>query len=1130
MNDSTDHRPGRIDLRNRETPWTPKAEWYIGQSYIATKTYMMLGPGSVLVDIRSPTATMIASVLAPLEFEEFIDVRYKLKSQVVTAHLPRLKLHFEIDHKGKLACKQFPGMTIDDNQRIDTFVGLENLLVVRHAQTRSVIVPHGKVLFRRHDSHTKVEIETKQLETVKYHIYGVNTILGTLVGNGSLTSHLYKIYLHAVTSHCHPDPLTRRTGTEEALAGLRAAATMSFQTVETGGFEAELFKLIAALTPERVYYPIHLKRMQRVRWLPGLSPIAQHDEFCRGVKEVAAYVGLLNIFEDVKGSIVWRAGGDEGLAKRATMRHAIFRTEQFGGSNIDRNEDRVYASRDTVNGSVSEARVAYVVQLVASGQRRLNVHSGLLGVLEKFGDLRGVVEFLDIDGEPMGLPVLGYSREWLDPDLADVWVALYDSMRCASQNTEIYDWMFLLSTMAYSGKIDLKLIETLLAFATDEVFADIDPPDHPSFNLNHGYEPGAEILTNIIGTFSVDFGDSVESEIDAMPLETELETHQRRFEVFSENKAKQSTAMVNELLRKWPCTEPQIDDAGDYPLYDVPEVLETLTPWFASWTRNAEFRDHISEVQEVLDRINTARRPVFQVYRFKPCQYAQSTRQHTIRFSDLLTRSPPSLPPLPRSLQGNPMLLSTLVPPPEKKDDSLGSLLVDFRGKRHIKPFRKIYTELLEQSIVAFQTEIAPSYNVEVAGLFDRLKYLESECKKYMEAVFRAISIKLGPVGSDGAFMTFKAGLWPRLSPLLLLQQLATNGAVSLSPEWKASLVAYGIAITKVQRVQRLLHLSPRSADGSREDFLKELENTGHMNWDPSEQPDWLLIEIENNFLIRPVQADIAKKMIAPPGNHNSIMQLCMGEGKTSVIVPIVAASLANGTKLVRVVVLKPLAGQMFQTLVRKLGGLVNRRIFFMPFSRGVTMGKREIADVRRLYQDCMTSGGILLVQPEHILSFKLLGLEWLYNSEHIRQTNVEGTKTNSKNDGEVARLLLGAQRWLDQYSRDILDESDEILNVKHELIYTIGNPAPIENHPDRWVIIQEIFDLIQKYFKTAANNDQNFELERHKQVTGFGSIRILNQVAGRKMLLGIAYKIVEGTQLHLPFPRDIPNVVLIDS
>jgi hypothetical protein len=432
--------------------------------------------------------------------------------------------------------------------------------------------------------------------------------------------------------------------------------------------------------------------------------------------------------------------------------------------------------------------------------------------------------------------------------------------------------------------------------------------------------------------------------------------------------------------------------------------------------------------------------------------------------------------------------------------------------------FRKKYIQGLEESIAAFQRQIAPPDTADISQVLhmaEIIKSLRKIAKDYLWDVFRVIEARLAPLHLRGSFMASKAGLWPRVSPMLLLQQLATNSTDRLSPEWQAVLVTYGIAITMFQRLERLLRLAPSNLhDKISSDFFKELENTGHQNWEPLERSDWLLIEIENNFLIRPVQAEIAKSMITPPENHNSIMQLCMGEGKTSVIVPIVAAALANGTRLVRVVVLKPLSGQMFQTLVQKLGGLVNRRIFFMPFYRGAAMGKEEITMVRRLYDDCMKSGGILMVQPEHILSFKLLGLEWLYNSKHKREQKASSFGSRDKSNEEVAQLLLDTQRWLEKHSRDILDESDEILNVRHELIYTIGNPAPIQNHPDRWVIIQEIFDLIQEHFKGIDVSARDFEVETHQQAGRFGSIRILNHEAGRKLLQDIALKIIEGTLL----------------
>lgn len=1110
-----DFTTGKIELRDRKTPWDTKKHFYISYSYDELRTELKLGESPRLIDVRSGPANTIAAILAPLETAEFIQITYGLA--IVRVHLPRLKLDFSVNRGNYLECKQFPNMVIDHDQKVGTFIGLQNLLVVcdRQRTVRSVIIPHGKILFENEGKHTKVKIDTTGMERVKYHVYTLNPILGTVVGNGSLTSHLYKVYLHAVTSHCLPDPFTRRTGTEEALLGLRAAATKSFQRVETDSVEADLFRRISDLTPIREYYPKHLKRMQQVRWIQGLSPLAQHDEFRKAVQEVSEYAELLNIFEDVSGSILFRNVGAEDLAHRAAKRNAVFRTEQFGGNLAeDKTDDRIYVARDMVDGSSEEARVAYVAQLVKKWRAPFNIHPNILNFLEGLGEIQGSVlregEF-KIE--------LGYNHKWLEPDLAEVWITLYNGLREVGTNAERYDWLFLLATLVYSGKVDLRIIETLLAFGAVEAFKTIEPPAHSSYNLRHGYEPDDETLYSIITSCAIDFSDSKESKLEGLPLESEYATQQRRSNTFNHNKEKQAKEIARELQLYWPGLEPSVADESYYPLYNVTDVLLAVEPWFKSWNRNSDLRDHISDVQRILKRINNNQKPVLCAYHFMPCVYSQSTRRNTIRLSDLLTRSHPALPAPPNILAWNPVARDSGADS-KPKNGGLEDLLRDFKDSQPGK-FQKIYTQGLEKSIRAFQSGLAPPASVDQVGvLVQKLKNLKLESEEYMWNVYKAIEKQLQPKLLKGSFMTFQAGLWPRLCPILLLQQLATNHTIKLSPHWKVALITYGVAITTVQRLNRLIWMSPNdmSPDIS-SDFLKELENTGHQKWEPIHDPDWLLIEIENNFLIRPVQADIASKMIAPPGNTNTIMQLCMGEGKTSVIVPIVAASLADAKKLVRVVVLKPLSGQMFQTLVQKLGGLVNRRIFFMPFSRGISMGKEQIKVVNQLYDDCLKGRGILLVQPEHILSFKLLGLEWLHNSATDKEPGAAQLgRTVNKYDRQEAQLLLEKQKWLDTTSRDILDESDEILNVKHELIYTIGNPAPIQNHPDRWVIIQEIFDLIKEHFMGLETSVQEFELERHNDKRRFGSIRILNLEAGRDLLKQIAVKMVEGMDLYQIF------------
>ena len=140
-------------------------------------------------------------------------------------------------------------------------------------------------------------------------------------------------------------------------------------------------------------------------------------------------------------------------------------------------------------------------------------------------------------------------------------------------------------------------------------------------------------------------------------------------------------------------------------------------------------------------------------------------------------------------------------------------------------------------------------------------------------------------------------------------------------------------------------------------------------------------------------------------------------------IIPLVAAAIANGSRLSRIIVLKSLSTQMGDTLFQRLGGLVDRQLFLMPFSRKVELKGKAPIRIQALLNDCVSRHGILLAQPEHILSFKLMGIERL-----------------TSGDFATASYLIRIQIWLDRKARDVLDESDEILDVNFQLIYTLGS------------------------------------------------------------------------------------------
>jgi hypothetical protein len=125
-----------------------------------------------------------------------------------------------------------------------------------------------------------------------------------------------------------------------------------------------------------------------------------------------------------------------------------------------------------------------------------------------------------------------------------------------------------------------------------------------------------------------------------------------------------------------------------------------------------------------------------------------------------------------------------------------------------------------------------------------------------------------------------RAGLWPRISPRDVLDKLTLSQRSRLSKSWVAVLIKYAEGITMVQRAIRSSRLTKPEYQAELE---RELSNPGRVGWSATTHPDWLLIELESNLLVRQVQAEIASEMLAPGSGKNAVVQLNMGEGKSSV-------------------------------------------------------------------------------------------------------------------------------------------------------------------------------------------------------------------------------------------------------
>ncbi|QSZ29330.1 hypothetical protein DSL72_003844 [Monilinia vaccinii-corymbosi] len=1089
-------KSGVIQLRAIKEPWYPSQSGWQITSSPKQRFYLSNGPMAV-VDIRSASAISISNILQPLENLSHIDTVFNRCDERLEIRLSRFNLDFYYNPgESRLASKQFRGMFVDEDQNIGTLTGLVNKIVLcsRDKSKRIVIIPDGQISFTPHNGHVKVNISTGSNSFCAYHDYRIDTQLGRLVDNGSIRTQLFRLYLHALTSDILPDSLTGRTGTEEALQGLSSASLLSFYTLSST--EIELLLQLRDLSPKFTYYPIHKESMQSVSWkeLPTLS---QHEAFGKKVDCIFKYARSLMPFQNkLNGQQMIPEPDSRGIASlisMSTIRNAVYRVDGFGAEKFTVNQDKDYDSRDGTCDTHRREAIYNIAALVCSWPRKLNVTKELPEIMSSLP-----CRILGPNSETTN--IVGYDKQWLDTPmdfLPGHWFSLYQELSSSDESRDRYKIMTFLSTLVFSEKVDQELVHTLLAFATNPSFRHIYIPQYQYFPLSEGFEPNETSLTSAIITEA--FANTPASTLVREQSETGYEFKIRKKEVYTDCQERAIETAVRSLMDQWPTENPTLPTDTNFCAYiDVEKSTTIIQSCFEAWFRNNEFKRYIQLVQKALNTLCSTKHATRQWMDYVKPTSEYSPKLTYIALEDLLKNEPPLFFKSTQFSQFDSLTSKTFTSPKDEGDNrKVYELLLEL-SKQNSGKFEAQYCSHFQQSLDALnqlpRVQLAPSSSThDFASCLNR-------CRILVQRMYLRILEHL--VSSVSAFGSIESTtMLPRLSKTTILSLIAQSHSIKLSKQWKRSIVSFGLALTALQRAERLVACCDNQAE-----LLMELSNPGHEAWDPLMHPDWLLLELENGILIRKDQAEISKEMIDPSSGANSVMQLNMGLGKSSVIVPIVACALADKTKLCRVVVLRALSKQMMELLVKKLGGMINRRIFFLPISRALELNIEEARQLRGIYEACMSFGGVLLVQPEHLLSLELMGLDMVLSGDK---------------DKNVGSIINDTQAWLLQNSRDILDESDEILNVRFELIYTVGQQKPIDFAPDRWMLIQRVLVILDSCVRNLGQKYQNdIEVEHLSENGSFARFRILRPMVGDLLFEKVAQRICDQGLLALSFFR----------
>jgi len=894
-----DLKSGFMEIRQQPNIWISKpSNWLLNFNTRAVQRRTVS-----LVNPQSPLFRQVALIFDKFEYAQHLTV-YQPANRSLSVELRRLELTFSVNSKNLLETPQLRS-EVDPNQDAGTWYGLNSKLVLRDAinpRRRSIVVPMGSMSYRRNGFHVAVEVANDG----SYGRFTINDVLGRLECAAEPRLLYLKAQFHAYTSFVVPDMLTGRSGTEEALHCLKSGYCQPWTILNPGPYQ--ILMSIAKLTPIRNYYPEDIKVMQQVFWDAQLTTTIQTDDFRLIVESICQKSKQLSVFTFHQTELPsLQSAGDRYLLRRSYLRRALYQRSDSSCDGQRAAPDVTYEVRDHLRPSQRQKNVYESVSLIRNWPSDIPRTPKLAVILQDWPAIGGYNESFD--------KILLSDRLTVNFALE---LGSLANLCVNSEPKDKYRLMFLFALMSYNDNADMDLVRTLIAFAVLKDLKALDTPKWPSYiHFRQNQVPRSDYLLQLIKPCGVPYPAYERSTFGYIlsfkqrrRLEAAELAHEQRIE-------DQSKTLAQHLLRQWPCLEPTTEGFITPDLVDVPQAMEIIRPEWRRLFQNLELSNYIQQVQIVLDHHRTlveieqpnARREVQEIIPTR-CRGGElpTLSRDLLRKSGFTSSVKPfhtaSKEETRRGMDNSNSDTSSNPP----YQDVLYNWQKPNEAKLTVSPVSREIQELegILNGIAKSQTSVRQQYGQDMVRSLEALKMLQSAPKQKEVSIYPTefpakISraqhtvheqfqqlCKVFEGGDPRALWLREGGLYPCITPITLLEQLRSLSGSVFGDRIKESLVTYALSITALQR---FIRMEDAHQKGNPQKLFEEQENPGHGNWQPLERPDWLLLEIDANILIRPDQVDVALGTIFPVFRSNSVLQMNMGQGK-SVIVYIICGRL----------------------------------------------------------------------------------------------------------------------------------------------------------------------------------------------------------------------------------------------
>ncbi|MCX6991323.1 MAG: DUF3638 domain-containing protein [Chlamydiae bacterium] len=274
------------------------------------------------------------------------------------------------------------------------------------------------------------------------------------------------------------------------------------------------------------------------------------------------------------------------------------------------------------------------------------------------------------------------------------------------------------------------------------------------------------------------------------------------------------------------------------------------------------------------------------------------------------------------------------------------------------------------------------------------------------------------------------------------------------------------------------------------------------------EHPAYLVFEHYSGMILRGDQ--VAKLNAFLQGEiSNLIMEMIMGSGKSKVLLPLLGLLRADGKALSMVVMPSALfesASSDTQAILQKT---FSKSLKTLHLDRNSPFNKIDLEEIKSSLETIIKEKQCLIMTPKSIQTLILKLVEF-----------ANSLKPEDKAKSEELKLLIEILTLLKKTGNPLIDEVDTILNVRHEVSFSLGEK--VDPNPEEIHLIGILYQIL--YSDPKLKEIARLESDPHPNPTAPPlSEELYHEKLKRPLAIALANKLIEQGKL-----REVDRVIIL--